>query len=909
MPGLFQKLFGTHSDREIKRIEPVVRKIESLADEYGRKTDAELREKTAELKSRYQNGETLDDLLPEAFANVREAATRVLGETPFHVQLIGGIVLHQGRIAEMKTGEGKTLVATLPAYLNALTGEGVHIVTVNDYLARHGSEWMGKVYRFLGLTVGLIVHDLTSEQRREAYACDITYGTNNELGFDYLRDNMAIYKKDMVQRGHAFAIVDEVDSILIDEARTPLIISGQAEESSPLYGQADAFAATCKALRLKEEDEKQAQDDIDADYIVDEKARTATLTPQGVRHAEERFGVENLMDPENTTLVHHINQAIKARGVMQRDVDYVVRDNQVIIVDEFTGRLMYGRRYSEGLHQAIEAKEKVKVENESRTLATITFQNFFRLYKKLSGMTGTALTEEQEFRAIYSLDVVEIPTNRPVARIDYPDTVYRTKAAKYRAVVEQVRECVSRGQPIMVGTVSIEVSELVSAMLKKEGIPHAVLNAKHHEKEAQIVAQAGKFGAVTIATNMAGRGTDIKLGGNADYLAENELYKRGYAEEVIAEATGFADTEDPVILEARGVYKQLVEQYSVEVRENGDRVRAAGGLFILGTERHESRRIDNQLRGRSGRQGDPGASRFILSMEDDLMRLFGSERIQNMMESLGIDEDTPIDQKMLTGAIENAQKKVEGRNFESRKRVLEYDDVMNVQRQTIYGQRLQVLNGEDLKPSIVKMTNGIIDDAVAGIFGDAKHTTPEAILGIGREWGYLFPAGTLEDASLAELAQDELCRKLHEAAAVRYAEKEAEIGEPLMREAERVFLLQTVDRLWMEQLDAMQELRQGIGLRAYAQHDPVIEYKREGFEMFEAMIREIRETTVRILYNLRLRSKEEPKRQQVAKITTDTRGDGSERPHPARHKEKPGRNDPCPCGSGKKYKKCCGRNE
>ncbi|MEA4823572.1 MAG: preprotein translocase subunit SecA [Clostridiaceae bacterium] len=909
MAGFFAKLFGTHSDHEIKRIEPVVRKVEALADEYKRKTDAELREKTAELKSRYQKGESLDEILPEAFANVREGAFRVLGETPFHVQLIGGVVLHQGRIAEMKTGEGKTLAATLPAYLNALTGEGVHIVTVNDYLARHGSEWMGKIYRFLGLSVGLIVHDLTNEQRRAAYACDITYGTNNELGFDYLRDNMAIYKKDMVQRGHAFAIVDEVDSILIDEARTPLIISGQAEESSPLYGQADAFAVTCKALRLKEEDVKQEQDDIDADYIVDEKARTATLTPQGVRHAEERFGVENLMDPENTTLVHHINQAIKARGVMQLDVDYVVRDNQVIIVDEFTGRLMYGRRYSEGLHQAIEAKEKVKVENESRTLATITFQNFFRLYKKLSGMTGTALTEEQEFRAIYNLDVVEIPTNKPVARIDYPDTVYRTKAAKYRAVVEQVKDCVSRGQPIMVGTVSIEVSELVSALLKKEGVKHEVLNAKHHEKEAQIVAQAGKFGAVTIATNMAGRGTDIKLGGNPDYIAENELYKRGYTEEVITEATGFAETEDPVILEARAVYKELVGQYSAEVRENGGRVRAAGGLFILGTERHESRRIDNQLRGRSGRQGDPGASRFILSMEDDLMRLFGSERIQNMMENLGIDEDTPIDQKILTGAIENAQKKVESRNFESRKRVLEYDDVMNVQRQTIYSQRLKVLNGEDLKPVIAKMVDGIIDDAVAGIFGDAKRVTPDAILGIGKEWLYLFPAGTLEDSYLAELSREELCEKLHEAAAVRYAEKEAEIGENLMREAERVFLLQTVDRLWMEQLDAMQELRQGIGLRAYAQHDPVVEYKREGFEMFEAMIREIRETTVRILYNLRLRNKEEPQRKQVAKITTDTHGDGSDRPRPARHQAKPGRNDPCPCGSGKKYKKCCGRDE
>ncbi len=907
--GFFTKLFGTHSDHELKRIEPMVKKIEALSDEYRKKTDEELREKTQELKDRYQNGETLEDLLPEAFANVREGATRVLGETPFRVQLIGGIVLHQGRIAEMKTGEGKTLVATLPAYLNALTGEGVHIVTVNDYLARHGSEWMGKVYRFLGLSVGLIVHELNNDQRRAAYACDITYGTNNELGFDYLRDNMALYKKDMVQRGHAFAIVDEVDSILIDEARTPLIISGQAEGASPLYAQADAFAATCKVMRLKEEDAKEEQDSIQADYIVDEKARTATLTPQGVAHAEQYFKVDNLMEPDNTTLVHHINQAIKARGVMQRDVDYVVRDNQVIIVDEFTGRLMFGRRYSEGLHQAIEAKERVKVENESKTLATITFQNFFRLYKKLSGMTGTALTEEQEFRAIYDLDVIEIPTNKPVIREDYPDTVYRTRAAKYRAVVAQVEDCVSRGQPIMVGTVSIEVSELVSKLLKQRGIAHEVLNAKYHEKEAQIVAQAGKYGAVTIATNMAGRGTDIKLGGNADYLAEHELYKRGYPEEVVVEATGFAETQDEAVLEARAVYKELVEQFSAEVRENGDKVRAAGGLFILGTERHESRRIDNQLRGRSGRQGDPGASRFIISMEDDLMRLFGSERLQNMMENLGIDEDTPIDQKILTGAIENAQKKVEGRNFESRKRVLEYDDVMNVQRKTIYEQRLKVLNGEDLKTVVGKMAGDLIDEAVAGAFGDGKTLHEEALPAMKQNIGWLFAEGTLEDPVLASLSREELTERLHEAAETRYAEKEAEIGTELMREAERVFLLRNVDRHWMDQLDAMQELRQGIGLRAYAQHDPVVEYKREGYEMFESMIREIREETVRILYNLRLRTKEEPKREQVAKITTDTHGDGSDRPHPAKKAAKPGRNDPCPCGSGLKYKKCCGKNE
>ncbi|MGI6335747.1 MAG: preprotein translocase subunit SecA [Eubacteriales bacterium] len=909
--AFFSKIFGTHSTREIKRIEPLIRKIEDLAPVFQKMTDRELREKTYELQKRVrENGESLDSVLPEAFANVREAATRVLGETHFRVQLIGGVVLHQGRIAEMKTGEGKTLVSTLPAYLNALTGEGVHIVTVNDYLARHGSEWMGKIYRFLGLSVGLIVHDLDNDQRREAYNCDITYGTNNELGFDYLRDNMAIYKEQKVQRGHAFAIVDEVDSILIDEARTPLIISGQAEESSPLYGQADAFAATCKVMRVREVDEKEEQDDIDADYIVDEKARTATLTPHGVTKAEAYFGVENLMDPDNTTLVHHINQGIKARGVMRRDIDYVVKDGQIIIVDEFTGRLMYGRRYSEGLHQAIEAKEKVKVENESRTLATITFQNFFRLYKKLSGMTGTALTEEAEFRAIYKLDVIEIPTNKPVVRIDHNDTVYRTKAAKYRAIVAQVEECAARKQPIMVGTVSIEVSELVSALLKKQGIPHEVLNAKHHEREAQIVAQAGRLGAVTIATNMAGRGTDIKLGGNPDYIAEQELLKMGYAPEAVADAMGFADTEDAIVLEARGIYKELLAKYAPEIKQNGDRVRAAGGLFILGTERHESRRIDNQLRGRSGRQGDPGASRFIISLEDDLMRLFGSDRMQAMMENLGVDEDTPIDAKILSGAIESAQKKVEGRNFESRKHVLEYDDVMNIQRQTIYGQRNQVLDGESLRPSILKMAADLVTDTVVAAYGDGKTVHPEAFANMKMTIAYLFPAGTLDDPALMDLPKEELTDRLVAASEVRYGEKEAELSEPVMREAERVFLLRTVDRHWMDQLDAMQELRQGIGLRAYAQHDPVVEYKREGYEMFESMIGEIRSETIRILYNLRLRTKEEPKREQVAKITMDNRSGDGEKPKPVRKTtKKPGRNDPCPCGSGKKYKKCCGIND
>jgi len=909
MANIFTKLFGTHSDHEIKRIQPILKKIEALEGEFRTKTDAQLKEKTQELKDRYAAGESLDDLLPEAFANVREAADRVIGERHFRVQLIGGIVLHQGRIAEMKTGEGKTLVATLPSYLNALTGKGVHIVTPNDYLAKHGAEWMGKIYRFLGLSVGLIVHGLKPEERRAAYAADITYCTNNELGFDYLRDNMANYKHDMVQRGFNFAIVDEVDSILIDEARTPLIISGQAEKSSPLYQLADQFAASCRVMRVKEMDEKEAQDDIEAHYIVDEKAKTATLTPQGVRYAEQRFNVENLMDPEHTTLVHHINQAIKARGVMQKDVDYVVRDGEVIIVDEFTGRLMYGRRYSDGLHQAIEAKEKVKVENESRTLATITFQNFFRLYDKLSGMTGTALTEEDEFRHIYGLDVVEIPTNRPVARIDYPDSVYRSREGKYRAVVAQVEECVAKGQPIMVGTVSIEVSEHVSKLLKAKGIQHEVLNAKQHEREAFIVAQAGKLGAVTIATNMAGRGTDIKLGGNVDFMAQQELLRQGLDEAIVAEAMGFAETDNEEILAARAEYKRLAESYSAQVKADGDKVRAAGGLFILGTERHESRRVDNQLRGRSGRQGDPGASRFIISMEDDLLRLFGSDRIQNMMATMGLDEDTPIDQKILTGAIENAQKRVEGRNFEARKHVLEYDDVMNIQRGIIYKQRGQVLDGEDIQPVIRKMVDDILEGAVDAAFGEADSLLAGGAAHLREELRYILPEETLRDEAVVGMEKAALLEQLRGELAARYAAKEEEIGSNLMREAERVFLLRNVDLKWMDHIDAMQELRQGIGLRAFAQHDPVIEYKREGFEMFEAMIAEIRRDTVRSLYNVRLRNQEEPKREAVAKVTMDNRSDEGTKPQPQKSDKKPGRNDPCPCGSGKKYKKCCGMNE
>jgi len=906
------KLFGTHSEREIKKILPLVDKVEALDAEFSKMTDEQLRAKTAEMKERYANGESLDDLLPEAFANVREAAWRVIGEKYYRVQIIGGIILHQGRIAEMKTGEGKTEVATMPAYLNALTGKGVHIVTVNDYLAKVGSDLMGKVYRFLGLEVGLIVHGLTNEQRRAAYNADITYGTNNEYGFDYLRDNMAIYKSEMVQRGHAFAIVDEVDSILIDEARTPLIISGQGEESTALYKMADMFAAGAKQLRVKEIDAKEEQDDIDADYIVDEKAKTAVLTPKGVMKAEKAFNVENLMDPEHATLVHHLNQAIKARGVMQRDVDYVVRDGEVIIVDEFTGRLMYGRRYNDGLHQAIEAKENVKVERESKTLATITFQNFFRLYGKLSGMTGTALTEEEEFRQIYKLDVIEIPTNKPVIRIDSPDVVYRTKNGKYNAIVRQVEECAAKGQPIMVGTVSIEVSEHISKLLKAKGIKHEVLNAKYHEREAEIVAQAGRFGAVTIATNMAGRGTDIKLGGNADFLAKSELLKLDYPEDIVAEAVGYAETTNEQILEAREKYKELLAKYSVGIKENAEKVREAGGLFILGTERHESRRIDNQLRGRSGRQGDPGASTFFLSMEDDLMRLFGTERVYAMMDSLGVDEDMPIDHKILSNAIESAQKRVEGRNFQVRKHVLEYDDVMNVQRNVIYGERAKVLNGEDIKPVIEKMIRESIAREIDSLNAGSE-TLDIASLDILKNLyeGKAIPEGTLEftEEDLASLTRDTLKDLITTAAEKVYADREAEFGEKFMREAERVVLLRVVDSKWMNHIDDMHELRQGIGLRAYAQQDPVIEYKREGYDMFEAMIHAIQDETARLIYVVRPRgAEEEPKREKVAKAVSDNRTDGTLKKQPVKKKanEKIGRNDPCPCGSGKKYKKCCG---
>ena len=914
MAGLLEKIFGTHSSHELKKIYPIADKVMALEDEYRKLTDEQLRGKTAEFKERYQNGEDLDKLLPEAFATMREASDRVLGMRHYRVQVIGGIVLHQGRIAEMKTGEGKTLMATLPAYLNALTGKGVHIVTVNDYLAKRDSEWMGKVYRYLGLSTGLVIHAVAPQDRKAMYEADITYGTNNEFGFDYLRDNMAIYMNQRVQRGHAFAIVDEVDSILIDEARTPLIISGQGEESTAMYQLADRFAQTLSALRVKEVDAKEEQDDIDADYIIDEKARTATLTPKGQQRAEQYFHIDNLSDPENTTLMHHINQAIKARGVMQRDVDYVVRDGQIIIVDEFTGRLMFGRRYNEGLHQAIEAKEGVKVQNESKTLATITFQNFFRLYGKLSGMTGTALTEEEEFRSIYKLDVIEVPTNRPVIRKDNPDAVYKNERGKMLATIRRIEECHAKGQPILVGTVSIEKSEMLSSMLKKRGIKHTVLNAKYHEQEAEIVAQAGKPYAVTIATNMAGRGTDIKLGGNDEQMAVATMKKEGYSEELLVEATGYADTDDEEILAARARYNELLEEYGVQVKKDAEIVRAAGGLYILGTERHESRRIDNQLRGRAGRQGDPGESSFYISMEDDLMRLFGSERIQKMMENLGIADDEPIDQKILSGAIENAQKKIEGRNFSIRKHVLEYDDVMNTQRETIYSQRLKVLSGEDVSGNILSMLDTTIENAVHAAVGEHQVITEEMIDTLRHRFQGIFISPedfTYTDEELDDLHAEGLVNELKDLAHKAYKEKEENVGSPIMRELERVILLRNVDSKWMEHIDAMTELRNGIGLRAYGQHDPVIEYKREGFDMFDAMIDAIREDTVRMIFLAQIRRQEEPKREQVAHETSaQGTDDGSEvKPTPHRAEAKVGRNDPCPCGSGLKYKKCCGKNE
>jgi preprotein translocase subunit SecA len=914
--GLMDKIFGTYSERELKRIYPIRDKVLSLEEQYSKMSDKELKDMTPKLKERLANGETLDDILPDAFATCREAAWRVLGMKHFPVQIIGGIVLHQGRIAEMKTGEGKTLVATLPVYLNALTGKGVHVVTVNDYLAKRDSEEMGKVYRWLGLKVGLVIHDIEPAQRQEAYKADITYGTNNEFGFDYLRDNMQIYKENRVQRGHYYAVVDEVDSILIDEARTPLIISGRGDKSTDLYKIADRFARSLRMYKVKELDDKEEHDDVvDADYIVDEKAKTATLTKAGVKKAEEFFGLENLMDMENSTIQHHINQAIKAHGTMHRDINYVVKDGEVMIVDEFTGRIMNGRRYSEGLHQAIEAKEGVEVKRESKTLATITYQNLFRMYEKLSGMTGTAMTEEQEFREIYGMDVIEIPTNKPVIRKDLPDVVYKTENGKFNAVVEQVKECHEKGQPVLVGTVSIETSERLSNLLKRHGIKHQVLNAKYHEKEAEIVAQAGQYGAVTIATNMAGRGTDIMLGGNAEFLAKNQMRKEGYYEELIVEATGFGDTDNEKIIEARKRFTELSKEFKEKLRPEADKVREAGGLFIVGTERHESRRIDNQLRGRSGRQGDPGCSRFYLSLEDDLMRLFGGDRITNMMDSLKIDENMPIENRILTSTIENAQSKIEGRNFGIRKNVLQFDDVMNKQREIIYAQRNKVLDGENLKDSILSMMDETVDSAMQMYMPEGVEPEHWNMEGFRNYFIGMIAGDVLEISGddLKKVNKKELGDKVKEKVHALYAKREEDLGESITRELERVVLLKEVDTKWMDHIDAMDELKKGISLRSYGQKDPVVEYRIEGFDMFDEMIASIREETVKILLLAPFRKpnsaqpQEAPKREQVAQPTA-TSSDGTVTPATIKRQgKKVGRNDPCPCGSGKKYKNCCGR--
>lgn len=899
-------LFGDYSKKEVKRVKKTADKVLALESKYQAMDDKELANQTVLFKERLANGETLDDILPEAFAVCREGAWRVLGMKHFPVQIIGGIVLHQGRIAEMKTGEGKTLVATLPAYLNALNGEGVHIVTVNDYLAKRDSEWMGKLYRFLGLEVGLIIHEKTNSQRREAYNADITYGTNNEMGFDYLRDNMVQYKEEKVQRGHKFAIVDEVDSILIDEARTPLIISGKGEQSTDLYRQANNFAKTLKMVKVAKMDEKQdTESTYDGDYIVDEKAKTATLTQDGVKKAEQYFNVENLMEIDNSTLLHHINQAIKANGVMRKDIDYVVADGQVKIVDEFTGRIMEGRRYNEGLHQAIEAKENVKVEHESKTLATITFQNYFRLYGKLSGMTGTASTEAPEFSEIYKLDVVEIPTNKPLARIDNPDVIFQTEQGKFHNAIEQIKKCHEKGQPVLVGTISIEKSEQLSKMLKKARVPHNVLNAKNHEREAEIIAQAGKLGAVTIATNMAGRGTDIMLGGNAEYLAKAEMRRMQFTDELIAEATGFADTDDEEIINARKTFQELEAKYKDEIKEEADKVREAGGLFILGTERHDSRRIDNQLRGRSGRQGDPGESQFYLSCEDDLMRLFGGERMQMMMGRLTQDEDMPIESKMISKTVESSQKKVEGRNFGIRKNTLQYDDVMNKQRELIYKQRNQVLDGMDLNDTILKMLDTNIDENVRNyLAGDKKDDWN--INGLREKYlGWLTVAEDFDDINSVEV--DEVIETLTERGHQRLAEKKEMLGDDMYNDFQRMVLLRNVDTLWMDHIDAMDDLKQGIHLRSYAQQDPVVAFRMESYDMFDEMTATIRENTVRMLLTLIPRRREDVERKAVAKVTaTSSGGDDTVKASPVRKGNKVGPNDPCPCGSGKKYKKCCG---
>ncbi len=910
LKSIVEKFIGTYSDRELKRINPILDKVLALDEDMQKLSDEELKAMTPKLKERLKNGETLDDILPEAFAVVREASWRVLGMKHFPVQIIGGIVLHQGRIAEMKTGEGKTLVATLPAYLNALTEKGVHIVTVNDYLAKRDSEWMGKVYSFLGLSVGLIIHEKDNAQRREAYAADITYGTNNEMGFDYLRDNMVIYKERRVQRGHSYAIVDEVDSILIDEARTPLIISGMGDKSTALYTQADIFARTLKCKKVTETDNKQEFEEIykDYDYVVDEKARTATLTPSGVKKAEQAFNLENLTDPSNMTISHHINQAIKAHGTMRRDIDYVVKDGQVIIVDEFTGRMMLGRRYSDGLHQAIEAKEGVKVENESKTLATITFQNFFRLYDKLSGMTGTAQTEEDEFQEIYKLDVVVIPTNKPLMRQDLPDLIYRSEKAKFEAVVEETLKAHEIGQPVLIGTISIEKSEILSALLRRKGIKHNVLNAKHHDKEAEIVAQAGQKGAVTIATNMAGRGTDIVLGGNSEFMAKSEMAKLGYTDELISEATSFGETEDADIIEARAKFRELNDKYKAEIAPQQAEVLEAGGLYIIGTERHESRRIDNQLRGRSGRQGDNGKSRFYLSLEDDLMRLFASDRIERVMAMVGFEEGEALESRMVTGAIETAQTRVEGRNFDIRKHVLQYDDVNNQQREMIYTQRNEVLDGIDISESIKKMIDAVLSAAISKYAVAADSASDWDWNGIRESLTAIFGEFTEEDLTFDEYALDRmtaesLAENLMPVIEAKYAEKEQLFGEN-MREVERVILLRVVDSKWMDHIDSMEQLRQGINLRAYAQRDPVVEYKFEAMDMFEEMIDAIKEETVRHLFHIVPQTKIE--RREVAKpVAENLGGDGTVKKTPVSKGEKIGRNDPCPCGSGKKYKNCC----
>ncbi len=910
--GFFDKLFGTHSQRELKKMRPLVDKVLGLESKYRAMSESELKGQTALLRDRLTKGETLDDLLPEAFATVREAADRVLGMRPYEVQIIGGIVLHQGRIAEMKTGEGKTLVGILPAYLNALTGEGVHVVTVNDYLARRDSEWMGKVYRYMGLTVGLIAHGMKPEERQVAYNADITYCTNNELGFDYLRDNMATYKKSQVQRGHNFVIVDEVDSILIDEARTPLIISGQGATSSKLYQMADVFVARLRKTVFTKTDSKESMDDIDCDYFVDEKDKNVSLTATGIAKAEAFFGLENLADPANATVAHHITQAMKARGIMKRDVDYVVKEGEVVIVDEHTGRLMFGRRYNEGLHQAIEAKEKVEVANESKTLATITFQNFFRLYSKLSGMTGTALTEEEEFGSIYTLDIVEIPTNLPIARQDKPDAVYKTEGAKLKAALKQIQACYEKQQPVVVGTVSIEKSEEISTLLKRNGIKHTVLNAKLHEKEAEIVAQAGKLGAVTIATNMAGRGTDIVLGGNAEFMAKSDLRKQGLTEELIAESNSFAETDDAEILAARAAYQESYQRHKAQVSVEAEKVREIGGLFILGTERHESRRIDNQLRGRAGRQGDPGATQFLLSLEDDIMRVFGGDgmtRVKNMMDTLKIEEDMPIDAKILSGAIENAQKAVESRHFQSRKHVLEYDDVMNTQRAVMYEQRGMVLDGTELTSTVETTIRFMVETQVQDTLAETGYLEDREQFDrlLAHFVPLYFPADAiqLDERELQNITKDELVEKCYALCMETYAKREEEFGSEKMRELERVVFLRVVDEYWMEQIDAMTDLRQGITLRAYGQMDPVVAYKKEGFEMFDAMIAAVRMEISRILFSFRLQAQEPPKRVPVAKVTFEGSSDQTVKKQPVVKKEKAGRNDPCPCGSGKKYKQCC----